>query len=142
MKIQLKRKNNAVHLEAVNEGGQTVQIDGAPKIGGEDKGARPMELIIMGLGGCSSMDILSILYKQKQEVDDYEVIINADRDAENVPSLFTDIHIEFILKGNVDEQKAQRAAQLSMEKYCSVTKILEKTARITYSVTVQKREEA
>ena len=142
MKIQLKRKNNAVHLEAVNEGGQAVQIDGAPKIGGEDKGARPMELIIMGLGGCSSMDILSILYKQKQEVDDYEVIINADRDAENVPSLFTDIHIEFILKGNVDEQKAQRAAQLSMEKYCSVTKILEKTARITYSVTVQKREEA
>ena len=61
MNINLKRVNNAVHLEATNENGNKVQIDGAPKIGGEDQGARPMELVIMGLGGCSSMDVISIL---------------------------------------------------------------------------------
>lgn len=133
MEIKLKRINNAVHLEAVNENGNTVQIDGAPKIGGENKGVRPMELLIMGLGGCSSMDILSILAKQKIVVEDYEVNIKADRDPDNVPSLFTNIHVEFILKGQIDEKKAERAVNLSMEKYCSVTKILEKTANITHS---------
>lgn len=132
MEIKLKRVNQAVHLEAINEGGNTVQIDGAPKIGGEDKGVRPMELLIMGLGGCSSMDILSILKKQKIEVEDYEVNITADRDSDNVPSLFTNIHVEFILKGQIDPKKADRAVKLSMDKYCSVTKILEKSANITY----------
>ena len=136
MKIQLKRVNEAVHLEATNEAGNKVQIDGAPKIGGQDQGARPMELLIMGLGGCSSMDILSILYKQKQEVNDYEVNIEAERDQENTPSLFTNVHLEFVFKGKVDLKKAERAAQLSMDKYCSVTKIMEKTAKITYSVKV------
>ncbi len=132
MEIKLKRVNQAVHLEAINENGNTVQIDGAPKIGGEDKGVRPMELLIMGLGGCSSMDILSILKKQKIEVEDYEVNIKADRDSESVPSLFTNIHVEFILKGQIDPKKADRAVKLSMDKYCSVTKILEKSANITY----------
>ncbi|MCP4520362.1 MAG: OsmC family protein [Cytophagales bacterium] len=132
MEIKLKRVNNAVHLEAVNENGNTVQIDGAPKIGGEDQGARPMELLIMGLGGCSSMDILSILKKQKQEVEDYEVTISAERDTDNVPSLFTDIHVSFTLKGKIDPKKADRAVKLSMDKYCSVTKILEKSSNITY----------
>ena len=136
MKIHLKRVNKAVHLEAVNEAGNKVQIDGAPKIGGAEQGARPMELIIMGLGGCSSMDVLNILYKQKQEVVDYEVNIEADREEDAVPSLFTNIHVEFVLKGNIDQKKADRAAKLSMEKYCSVTKILEKTAKITHSVKI------
>lgn len=133
MKIKLQRQNNAVHLEAVNESGNAVQIDGSPKIGGEDKGARPMELIIMGLGGCSSMDVISILQKQKQEITDYAVEIDAERDADNTPSLFTNIHVKFIITGKVDPKKAERAINLSMEKYCSVTKILEKTATITHS---------
>lgn len=133
MKIKLQRQNNAVHLEAVNESGNAVQIDGSPKIGGEDKGARPMELIIMGLGGCSSMDVISILQKQKQEITDYSVEIDAERDAENTPSLFTNIHVKFTITGKVDPKKAERAITLSMEKYCSVTKILEKTATITHS---------
>ncbi len=134
MEIKLKRVNNAVHLEASNALGNTVQIDGAPKIGGEDKGARPMELLLMGLGGCSSMDIISILQKQKQVIDDYDVNITAERDADNTPSLFTKIHVEFIIKGDVNPKKAERAVQLSMDKYCSVTKIMEKTAEITHSL--------
>lgn len=134
MNISLKRANKAVHLVAKNEDGNVVNIDGAPKLGGEGLGTRPMELIIMGLGGCSSMDILSILTKQKVIVDDYEVEIDAQRDAENTPSLFTNIHIVFKFWGNIDEKKAKRAADLSMQKYCSVTKILEKTANITYEL--------
>ena len=136
MHIKLNRKNKAVHLEAVNESGNTVQLDGSPKIGGENKGARPMELIIMGLGGCSSMDVISILQKQKQEVTDYSVDINADRDTENIPSLFTNIHVKFTITGKEDLKKAEKAVQLSMDKYCSVTKILEKTANITHEVVV------
>lgn len=136
MNIKLHRKNNAVHLEAVNESGNTVQLDGSPKIGGENKGARPMELIIMGLGGCSTMDVISILQKQKQEITDYSVDIHAERDEENIPSLFTNIHVKFIITGKVDLKKAEKAVQLSMDKYCSVTKILEKTANITHSVEV------
>ncbi len=137
MKINLKRINQAVHLEATNENGNKVQIDGAPKIGGEDQGARPMELLIMGLGGCSSMDVLSILKKQKVEVKDYEVNILADRDQDNVPSLFNNIHVEFVLTGDIDQKKAERAVKLSMEKYCSVTKIMEKTANITHSLVIK-----
>ena len=133
MKIHLKRVNKAVHLEATNENGNKVQIDGAPKIGGEDQGARPMELLIMGLGGCSSMDVISILTKQKQVIDDYEVNITAERTEDQTPNLFSSIHVEFVFKGDINETKLERAIALSMDKYCSVTKIIEKTATITYS---------
>ena len=133
MKIHLKRVNQAVHLEATNENGNKVQIDGAPKIGGEDQGARPMELLIMGLGGCSSMDVISILTKQKQVIDDYEVNITAERTEDQTPNLFSSIHVEFVFKGDINETKLERAIALSMDKYCSVTKIIEKTATITYS---------
>lgn len=95
-----------------------------------------MELLIMGLGGCSSMDVLSILTKQRVVVDDYEVNITAERDTDNVPSLFTNIHVEFVFKGQVDRAKAERAVNLSMDKYCSVTKILEKSAEITHSIVI------
>lgn len=136
MKIQLKRVNDAVHLEATNEEGNIVNIDGSEAIGGEGKGARPMQLLIMGLGGCSSMDVISILQKQKQVITDYAVNIEAERDADNTPSLFTNIHVEFVIRGEVDPKKLDRAVNLSMEKYCSVTKILEKTAKITHSITL------
>lgn len=137
MKISLKRQNDAVHLLAQNEDGQTVDIDGSPNIGGEDKGVRPMQLLLMGLAGCSSMDVISILKKQKQEIIDYDVIVEAERDADATPSLFTTINLEFIFKGNVDQKKAERAVALSMDKYCSVTKIMEKTATITHSITIK-----
>lgn len=136
MQIKLQRKNQGVHLEASNESGNTVQLDGSPKIGGKNQGARPMELVIMGLGGCSSMDVISILQKQKQVITDYSVDIDAQRDTEKTPSLFTTIDVKFTIKGKVDLKKAERAVQLSMDKYCSVTKILEKTATITHSVEV------
>lgn len=136
MNIQLQRVNDKVHLQATNESGNVVDIDGSPAIGGENLGPRPMQLLLMGLGGCSSMDVLSILNKQKVVLDDYKVNISAKRDEENTPALFTDIHVEFIFTGDVDLAKAERAVKLSMEKYCSVTKIMEKTANITHSIVI------
>ncbi|WMJ75040.1 OsmC family protein [Cytophagaceae bacterium ABcell3] len=132
MLIELSQKDG-FHFEALNESEQIVHIDASPAIGGQNKGARPMELLIMGLGGCSAIDVINILKKQKIEVQGMRIRINADRDPEAVPSLFTNIHVEFILPATVDKQKAERAAALSMDKYCSVAKTLEKTAKITYT---------
>lgn len=137
MNIKLERKNTAYHFEAINESGQIVNIDANPTIGGENKGARPMELLIMGLGGCSAIDILSILKKQKVEPTGMSIDIEANRAKDAVPSLFTDIHVHFTFRGNVDRTKAEKAIQLSMDKYCSVAKTLEKTAKIDYSFTVE-----
>jgi putative redox protein len=138
MKISLKRINKAVHLEATNEDGNKVQIDGSPAIGGEDLGVRPMQLLLMGLGGCSSMDILNILAKQKVELEDFNIDVDAERDTENTPSLFTNIHVRFIFKGtDLSMKKIERAVNLSMDKYCSVTKILEKSAKITHEIVLE-----
>ena len=135
MEIILKRKNEAVHLIAENEMGNEVSIDGSPIIGGRNKGARPMELLLMGLGSCSSMDILSILKKMKVEVGEYDVKINANRQKDVTPSLFTDIHVEFIIEAKEEaKDKIIKAINLSMDKYCSVTKILEATAKITHEL--------
>ena len=123
-------------MEASNETGNAIQMDGSPKIGGQNLGARPMEVLLMSLAGCSSIDVLSILKKMKQDVTGYDVEVTAER-RDEVPSIFTKIHIKFIVKGNdLDEAKVNRAAQLSAEKYCSVSKILEPTAEITWNVEI------
>ena len=137
MEIEVNLVNKAYHFEAKNEGGNIVNIDASPAIGGENKGVRPMELLIMGLGGCSGIDVLSILRKQKIEPEGFRVTLHAEREKDKTPSLFTDIHLKFIFKGAIDEKKAQRAMELSMDKYCSVAKTLEKTAKITYELVVE-----
>lgn len=139
MQIELtKVAHGNYHFSALNESGKTVDIDGSPAIGGENKGARPMELLIMGLGGCSGIDIISILKKQKIEVQDFHISIKAEREKDAVPSLFTDIHVIYTFKGDIDQTKAERAVALSLEKYCSVAKTLEKTAKITSEVRIEK----
>ena len=137
MEIELNLLNNAYHFEAKNEQGNIISIDASPTIGGENKGPRPMELLIMGLGGCSGIDVLSILRKQKIEPKSFRIKLHADREKDAVPSLFTDILVEFIFKGDIDPGKAERAVKLSMDKYCSVAKILEKSASITYKITME-----
>ncbi len=133
MKINLKRIDDAFHLEAVNEDGCKLETDGAPAIGGSNKGMRPMQLLLVAAGSCSSIDIISILRKQKQDLKDFEVEITADREKDKVPALFENIHIHFTLTGNLQDEKVKRAVNLSTEKYCSVIKILEKTATVTSS---------
>lgn len=132
MKINLKRVNEDVHLRATNEDGVSVELDGSPAIGGKNLGMRPMQMLLTSLGGCSSMDVLSILKKMQQQVEDYEVIMDGQREEGVEPSLFRKIHVHFKLKGNLDPGKVQRAIELSMTKYCSVAKTLEPTATITY----------
>jgi len=132
MKIQLKRINEAVNLEAVNEDGVKVVMDGSPAIGGQNLGMRPMQLLLTSLGGCSSMDVLSILKKMQQQVTEYEVTMEGEREPNVEPSLFQTIHVHFKLKGkNLEAGKVQRAIELSMTKYCSVAKTLEPTCKIT-----------
>ena len=131
MKITINRLDDAYHLQAVNEDGCTVETDGALQIGGGNKGMRPMQLMLVSAGSCSSIDVITILKKQKQPLEDIRVEISAEREQNKVPALFTKIHIHFLLKGDLDEQKVKKAIALSMEKYCSAVKILEKTAEVT-----------
>ena len=132
MKIEIERVNDKVHLEAKNEQGTIVHMDGSPEIGGEELGARPMQLILMGLGGCTSMDVLSILKKMREEVKSYKVTVDAER-ATDHPMVFTKIHVHYILEGDVKKENVEKAIALSMDKYCSVTHMLNKTAVITHS---------
>jgi putative redox protein len=136
MNIRIKRIDNDFQLEAEGTGPHPVILDGALKIGGHGQGVRPMELLLMGLGGCTSMDVLSILRKMKQDVQDFNVIVEANREKDKVPSLFEDIQVKYILKGDLDEKKVRKAIELSMTKYCSATAILEKSAKITYTLEI------
>ena len=138
MRINLKRLDSDFNFQAINEDGNSVLIDGAPVIGGHNKGMRPMQLLLSALGGCSAIDIISILRKQKQVIDSFDIEVDGDREPVGIEgySLFKTIEVNFILKGNLDKDKVERAVKLSMEKYCSVTKTLEPTAKITYKVTL------
>lgn len=140
MRVTLKRLNSDYHFEATNDSGNTIQMDGSPAIGGQNLGARPMQVVLMALAGCSSIDVVSILRKMKQEPDSYDVEVEAEREEDKVPALFTKIHLRFILTGDLDPAKVEKAARLSAEKYCSVSKILEHTAEITWSATVNGEE--
>ncbi|MEZ5043694.1 MAG: OsmC family protein [Saprospiraceae bacterium] len=133
MKMELRRLDTAYHMQATNEEGQTVETDGSPSIGGSNKGMRPMQLMLVGLGSCSSIDIIHLLTKQRQPLEDIQISIDSQRAEGEIPSLFTAIQIHYRLYGDLDEKKVERAVTLSMEKLCSVAKILEKTAKITWS---------
>lgn|SRR5690606_16248816 len=137
MKVILKRKNKAVHFEGESSSSTVkVNIDGSEAIGGEGKGVRPMELVLMALGSCSVFDLTTILLKQRQDVDDIQVEVEGQR-REEIPNIFTKIHISFLLKGNIDEVKAQKAAELAVKKYCSVHDMLAAGGvEITYSIKI------
>ena len=124
MKVALKRVNDAVHFEASAPSTTVkVHIDGSPEIGGQALGVRPMEMVLMALASCSSLDLVSILKKQKQVINDFSVDVEADR-REQIPNIFTKIHLVFNLKGDIDPAKAERAAELAVKKYCSVHDML------------------
>jgi len=140
MKVTLQRLNDAVHFEAKNSDGKTIQLDGSPEIGGEGKGVRPMQALLMSLAGCSSMDVVSLLKKMRQPLEDMRVEVKGQR-VDAVPAVFEKIHMQFILKGEIEEEKARKAIGMSVEKYCSVAKMLDKTAEITWGVEIEKAEQ-
>lgn len=136
MEIKLQRKNKAFHYEAINSDKIIVNIDANAAIGGEGKGVRPMELVLMGLGGCASIDFGLILKKQKQELEDYQVTITATR-KDNIAKTFDTINLHFILWGTLDSEKVEKAINLTLTKYCSVALSLSKEIKITSSFTLK-----
>ena len=132
MKIHLKRLNNNYHFETTNERGDVIHLDN--KSEPSPQGASPMELLLMGIAGCSSIDIVMILKKQQLEMSNLEMDVEGFRVDGAVPNVFKRIHLKIIIDGDIPENKAQRAVDLSLEKYCSVAKMLEKTAEITSEI--------
>lgn len=138
MKITIERLNDAVHMEARNEDNITLQMDGTPDIGGINGGFRPMQMLLAAAGGCSAIDIVGILKKQNQNPDALTIEVEGKRVHKGTYSEYSDIHMHYIFKGAVDDSKAARAIELSVTKYCSVSKTLEKTANITTSFEILK----
>src|SRR6476619_6428136 len=122
--VELSRVQNDYGFEATDAYGHTVRMDTSPESGGHNFGVRPMQMLLMGLGGCSAIDVISILKKQRQDVKDYKLVVKGEREAGKEPSLWQDIEVEFHIYGEVDEDKAKRAAELSIDKYCSVAATL------------------
>ncbi|MEY3631801.1 MAG: hypothetical protein RL408_1355 [Bacteroidota bacterium] len=136
MEVVLNRLDQDFHFEAKGSSPIPVHIDAAEGIGGHNAGARPMELLLMGLGGCTAIDVILILKKQRQIVEDFQIRVSGDREkiegTEKTP--FRQINIQFELKGQIDGAKALKAIQMSMDKYCSATAQLEPSSTITHTL--------
>ena len=131
MKVEVDWKGGKA-FEAIADSGHKVMMDASPAVGGENRGSRPMELLLMGLGGCSSIDVTMMLEKSRQDVTDCRAVIEAER-ADAIPAVFTRIHVHFIVTGKgLSEKHVARAVQLSSEKYCSASIMLAKAAEITH----------
>jgi putative redox protein len=113
-----------VHFRAVADSGHEISMDGPPDAGGSNRGARPMELVLMGMGGCTAFDVVSILQKQRQQIVDCRAELSAER-ADSVPHVFTAIHVHFRITGRgLDSARVERAVALSADKYCSASIML------------------
>jgi putative redox protein len=124
--IHLSREHGDFGFVATDQAGHTLKMDSSPESGGQNFGVRPMQTLLMGLAGCSGIDMISILKKQRQEVADYKMTISGEREEGAQPSLWKSIRIEFHLYGDIDPDKAARAVELSVNKYCSVAATLMK----------------
>ncbi|WP_299820290.1 OsmC family protein [uncultured Pontibacter sp.] len=134
MEVNLTRLDQDFHFAATGTSGVAVHMDGAPEIGGHNQGARPMEMLLMGLGGCSAIDLIQILKKQRQQIGSIDIKVTADREKVAEHTEFRNINIHFKLGGNLDEEKVHKAIKLSLEKYCSVAMALYKTSSIDYTL--------
>lgn len=133
MQVELIRVDDAFHFEAVGKSGVAQHIDAATDIGGHNAGARPMEMLLMGLAGCSAIDVILILQKQKQVIDDFRMKVDGLREKGATPAPFKKIHVTYLLKGQLNADKVKRAIDLSMDKYCSATAQFRPSTEITYS---------
>jgi len=115
-----------------SDSGHAVVMDGPPEIGGENLGVRPMEMLLLGMAGCTMIDVVSTLKKMREDVVDCQTQVSADR-SEEYPKVFTNIHVHFVLKGKqLNPSKVDKAIKLSAEKYCSASIMIGKTAVITH----------
>ena len=134
MKIRLNRINEDYLFECTNAAGNTILLDNTSQP--DAKGVSPMESLLMGVAACSGIDMVSILKKQRQEITDFSAEVEGERIQVDEAKPFKDIKVKFMLEGIIDPAKALRAAELSFQKYCSVSKTLEPNVTVTYEVTV------
>jgi len=135
--IEVSRVHGDYGFEAKDANGHIAHMDTSPETGGDNFGIRPMQMLLMGLGGCSGIDIISILKKQRQTVESFRMLIDGERETGKEPTLWADVHIIFELKGDIDPDKAEKACALSMDKYCSVAATLRGAGgKITWEVKV------
>ena len=119
-------------FEAKTGSGHSITMDGPPEHGGQNCAARPMEMVLVGLGGCSAFDVVEILEKSRQSVKDCQIEIDAER-ADEIPAVFTKIHMHFMIAGDtLNEKHVKRAVELSVDKYCSVAKMMRPNVIITF----------
>lgn len=139
MQVELVRIDDAFHFQANGMSGVPVDIDAAENIGGHNAGSRPMELLLMGLGGCTAIDVILIMKKQRQVIEDLKISVSGEREkiegTEMTP--FRKINIHFQFKGNIVEEKVKKAIELSMEKYCSATAQFSGSAEITHTFEIE-----
>ena len=134
VKIELNRLNDAYHFAAANDNGNVVHLDASPDIGCTNQGMRPMQMMLAAMGGCSAIDIINILRKQRQDLKDMKITVTGERQKDVVPALYETVHAHYRFFGNLDREKVEKAINLSIEKYCSVSRTMEEAgARITYT---------
>lgn len=134
IKIELDRLNDAFHFSARNENGNIVETDASTAAGGMNQAMRPMQMLLAAMGGCSAIDVIGILKKQRQDLKDLKITVTGEREKGAIPSLYQSVHAHFRFFGNLDADKVEKAINLSIEKYCSVSRTLEKAgAKITHS---------
>lgn len=141
MKTVVSWAGNAAFVGQTGSG-HNVVMDGPPEGGGRNLGPRPMEMLLLGMGACTAYDVVSILRKSRQNIEDCRVEVSAERAADH-PKVFTKIHAHFIVIGReLDEKAVARAIQLSAEKYCSASLMLARTAEVTHDHEIREPESA
>ena len=132
-RIEISRLDDRFLMEAINETGESFRMDAGTALGGSQSAMRPMQVLLASMGGCSAIDVIMILKKQRQELRDIKITLDGEKEEGKEYSVYKKIHIHFKLFGNIEKEKAALAVGLSIDKYCSVAKTLEATAAITHS---------
>ncbi len=133
MKITLRQINKAVRFEAQNERGHTVLVEGGQNAGGENLAPSPTELLMISQASCTAVDIVELLRKMRQPLEHLEIVAEGKRAEDQIPKIFTGIHLHYKVYGDVKESKVEKAIKLSIEQYCTVSKMIEHITTITYS---------
>ena len=136
MRVLLHNVDNKHHFVGTNAAGLQTHFDTPPEEGGAGNAPGPMQTVAMAMGACSGIDVVDILKKSRQSVETFSIEIDYERARDQSPAVFTKIHAHYIFEGDLDPEKVHRAIELSVRKYCSVSRMLEKTAEITFSYSV------
>lgn len=136
MRVTLDRIDSNFLFRGRNAAGAETLFDLPPQEGGTGKAPGPMQTVAMALAACSSVDVVNILRKGRQEIEEYHVDVDYERARNETPAVFTSFHLHYLLNGHLDPDKVRRAIDLSITKYCSVSRMLEKSASIEYSFSV------